>query len=188
VTDRRDELPPWRWRNIKRNRELMIAWVHRKLDELDEPGWQELNRPKMSEQQYREVFEWRDNLGQEIALADGGNVGPLRDKMIARANLPPEVAALVAKFFCSPKPGKRRHVKFKNWAIVDAAARDVDRITAIWHEYYPDDYPANGHRLKEHGPSAFEIATLQWWPWDDDGSLEDAVRRRWRELHKHSSP
>jgi hypothetical protein len=176
-----DELPPWRWQ-VESDKAWMVSWCHRKLDELDRPIEQ---RPKMTDEQLREHFERLSNLGPEIELAEGGNVEPLRDKILAMADLPPEVAARVVKFFCPPKPGKRRHVKFNNFLVVDAAARDVDRIKAIWRHYYPD----NKHRRDDDGPSAFQIAALRWWPGDEGraDATVDTVRRRWREIHKRSS-
>jgi hypothetical protein len=158
-----DYLPPWRARD-QVDEQAMVRWCHRKLDELDR-----LTQPPVATTKQEDYVAWLANLGPEIERKD---VEAIRRKL-----------PHLAKFLFPPKRGhgQGRHPRPRNYLLVDAAARDVDRIKQLWREHYNKNY-----RRDDDGPSAFEIAMLRWWPWHDRGA--DAVTvKEVIEAHKRLS-
>jgi hypothetical protein len=137
------ERPPWFARNAA-EREAMVQWVHRQLDELQAARLQPTGTG---------THKWLQEDGPQIYHAERGNIEPLRKKY-----------PRLAPFLFAPPP--RKQVRVARHDAITTAVWAAGQIREIWKNKYD-----RKNRHKGQRPTALEIAAL-WMDVSEDDILK----------------
>jgi hypothetical protein len=107
------ERPPWFARNAA-EREAMVQWMHRQLDELQAARLQPTGT---------DTHKWLQEDGPQIYYAERGRIEPLRKKY-------PHLAPFLFA------PPKRKQVRVARYDAITTAVWAVEQIGKIWKNEY----------------------------------------------------